>query len=273
MIITPNICCLVGAKLSAQLVGIAGGLISLSRIPACNLISLGKEKRNISGIPSATFNKHAGVLQYCEIALSTPRNLQKKALKLIASKVSLMARIDSYKNLPDGSEGSKMKKEVINKIKKWIEPDKARVKKALPIPEEKKRNKRGGKRVQKRKEKYGQTELMKQANKVAMTGGNDEYGDSVMGLTVGMVNSRDTGKIRATKIKESKLFAKNIHKKVVKLGGSGGGSSGMASSLVFNSNQGMELVNPNAGKERLAEANRKWFASNSGFASALPKMI
>ena len=47
-------------------------------------------------------------------------------------------------------------------------------------------------------------------------------------------------------------------------------SNGMASSMVFTPVQGMELVNPDAMKDRVKEANRKWFSTNAGFQSAVP---
>jgi U4/U6 small nuclear ribonucleoprotein PRP31 len=41
--------------------------------------------------------------------------------------------------------------------------------------------------------------------------------------------------------------------------------------MVFTPVQGMELVNPDANKDRVREANKKWFSQDSGFQSALPK--
>jgi U4/U6 small nuclear ribonucleoprotein PRP31 len=41
--------------------------------------------------------------------------------------------------------------------------------------------------------------------------------------------------------------------------------------MVFTPVQGMELVNPDAAKDRVREANRKWFKDNAGFQSALQK--
>ena len=51
----------------------------------------------------------------------------------------------------------------------------------------------------------------------------------------------------------------------------GGQTSGLATSMVFTPEQGMELVNPDAMKERVQKANQKWFSESSGFQSALPK--
>ena len=50
-----------------------------------------------------------------------------------------------------------------------------------------------------------------------------------------------------------------------------GNTSGMASSMVFTPVQGMELVNPDANKERVREANKKWFSDQAGFMSQKPK--
>ena len=47
-------------------------------------------------------------------------------------------------------------------------------------------------------------------------------------------------------------------------------SDGLASSVGFNQTSSMELVNPDANKDRVREANRKWFNENAGFQSALP---
>ena len=51
----------------------------------------------------------------------------------------------------------------------------------------------------------------------------------------------------------------------------GASTSGMASSMVFTPAQGMELVDPDANKERVREANRKWFNDNAGFQAAKSK--
>ena len=35
--LAPNLCSLIGVRIAAQLVGLAGGIIALSKIPACNV--------------------------------------------------------------------------------------------------------------------------------------------------------------------------------------------------------------------------------------------
>lgn len=265
--IAPNLSAMIGSDITAQLVGLAGGLIALSRIPACNVQVMGQEKKNLAGLSFMSATPHAGILNQCEIVRSRPPFLRRKALKIVAGKVSLAARIDSYQNTFDNTAGLRLLNEIMEKLDKQEEPGKARTKKALPIPEEKKRAKRGGKRVRKMKERFAVTELQKQQNRMAVTTDAGEYGDSAMGMDLGMIGSKDTGRLRAPVRKES-AFLKKAKKAV---SASSGATSGLSSSLAFTPVQGLELVNPNAAAERVREANNKWFNSQAGFVSAAPK--
>ena len=266
--IAPNLCCMIGSRIAAQLVGLAGGIIALSKIPACNLQVIGQEKRNLSGFSNIAAMPHIGILYYCEIIQNCPPYLRKRALKVVAAKVVLAARVDCYRHHPDGGEGQRMRKELEEKLEKWTEPPKAQTKKARPIPEEKKRNKRGGKRVRRWKERYLMTDIRAAHNKICFSDTVGEYGDSAMGQDSGMIGQQDGGgRTRAIKKKEVHLAKKQ--KKVVNM--SSGQTNGISSSLVFTPVQGLELVNPNAAQERVKEANKKWFDANSGFLSAAPK--
>lgn len=266
--IAPNLCTLIGAHIAAQLVGLAGGLIALSKIPACNIQVMGQEKhKNLIGLSLTSSMPHTGILYYCQLVQTCPPALRKKALKIVSAKVSLASRIDSYQSNYDTTQGERLKIEVEERLEKEQDPHTARTKKALPIPEEKKRSKRGGKRVRKMKERYMVTELGKQQNKMTFSTDVGEYGDSAMGTDKGMVGSKDSGRIRAPQVKESAFLKKQ--KKAVSV--SSGQTSGMSSSLAFSTVQGLELVNPNASMDRVKEANNKWFNSQSGFLSAAPK--
>ena len=48
----PNISALIGASLSARMIGLAGGLTSLSKIPSCNVQALGTSRKNLQGLAS-----------------------------------------------------------------------------------------------------------------------------------------------------------------------------------------------------------------------------
>lgn len=43
--VAPNIVALIGSRIAAQLIGITGGLIQLSKIPSCNLQVIGQVKK------------------------------------------------------------------------------------------------------------------------------------------------------------------------------------------------------------------------------------
>lgn len=53
--IAPNISMIVGATTAAKILGAAGGLVKLSKIPACNLILLGSQKKTLSGFVSSHY--------------------------------------------------------------------------------------------------------------------------------------------------------------------------------------------------------------------------
>jgi U4/U6 small nuclear ribonucleoprotein PRP31 len=192
--LAPNLCALVGARIGAQLVGLAGGIVALSKIPACNIQVMGQEKRGIGanryaglgGFSTLAAMQHTGILHYCDVIQGVSPAFRRKALKVVAGKVALVARVDSFQtpsvatsypssnNVPvqhtvvgrNGATGERMRREIEEKLEKAQEPDKARTKKALPIPEEKKKSKRGGKRVRKMKERYAMTDIRQQHNRI-----------------------------------------------------------------------------------------------------------
>ena len=67
--IAPNLCAIVGSSIAAQLVGLAGGLMLLAQIPACNVQVMGQEKKNLAGLSTINANSmpHVGILQFCDI--------------------------------------------------------------------------------------------------------------------------------------------------------------------------------------------------------------
>jgi len=265
--IAPNLCALIGSHVAAQLVGLAGGLIALSKIPSCNVQVMGQERKNLAGLSLTSAMPHTGVLYYCSLVQNCPLQLRRKALKIVAGKVALAARIDCYQNNFDTAPGEKLKQEIEERLEKEQGPETARTKKALPIPEEKKTSKRGGKRARKIKERFAVTEMQKAQNKMSITLDGGEYGDSAMGMDHGMVGSKDSGRLRAPVVKESKAL--KSQKKAVSVASVQ--SNGMSSSMAFSTVQGLELVNPNAAADRVRAANNKWFNSQSGFLSAAPK--
>mmetsp|Transcript_30848 Transcript_30848/g.67705 ORF Transcript_30848/g.67705 Transcript_30848/m.67705 type:complete len:547 (-) Transcript_30848:78-1718(-) len=276
--LAPSVCALLGPTTAARLVALAGGLAELSRIPACNLQVIGQHRQSAAargGMSSTHGQPHSGVLMECDLVSKCPKYLQRKALKTVAAKLALAARCD-YVNVETGrvrtaDAGKKFRAEIESKIEKWEEPDKAQTVKALPKPDLTTKKRRGGKRIRRMKERFEETELMKQANKRAFSKETGEYGDDAMGLTLGMLDTKEGGNLRIAteKRKMRQANTKASRKRAIQM--SSGTTNGLASSMVFTPVQGLELVNPDAQRDRVREANQKWFSQNAGFQSALPK--
>eukprot|EP00953_Heterococcus_sp_UTEX-ZZ885_P031647 16587-Heterococcus_DN1.PRE.7 len=282
-VIAPNVCAIIGSRIAAQLMGLAGGLVSMSRIPSCNLQRLSNQSQGTprrlnvsiacravgySAKASRSIALHIGLIIHSDVCQSAPPYLRMRALKVAAAKVTLAARCDVHGTDGNAATGLKFRAELEAKIEKWQEPDKAKIKKALPKPDEVKKSRRGGKRVRRFKEKFAMTDVRKEQNKMSFAGESYEYGDSAMGRDFGMLGKAG-GKMRAPAQKEQK---QTVTKKMRVANLSSGTTNGMSSSLVFTPIQGLELVNPNADKEqKVKAANAKWFDSSSGFMSARPK--
>jgi len=274
---SPNVCALIGPALAAQLLASTGGLHELSKIPACNLQLLGKNRSTSAsrgGMATQTRTQHAGYLIECDLVQSMPNYLKMKAVKAVAGKLALVARTD-HVNVESGRKrtndvGRKFHEELRQKFAKWEEPDKAQVVKALPKPDLTTKKRRGGRRIRRMKERFEETEMMKQANRRAFSTESGEYGDDSMGLTLGMLDTKDGGAMRNTveKRKMRQSNTKASRKRAIQM--SSGTTNGLASSMVFTPVQGLELVNPDANKEKVRQANKKWFSNNAGFSSALP---
>mgnify|MGYP000651606863 CR=1 FL=1 len=273
-IFAPNVSAIVGVAVSAQLISLAGGVVALSRIPSSNLQVVGQIKgKQLAGFSRAASGgqPHTGVIYDCDLVQGCPPDMRRKMLKVVSAKVALAARVDAYRTTTGGEEGKRLREELEQKIEKLQEPDQGRTHKALPIPEEKRKQRRGGKRFRKMKERMAISEQAKERNRLAMGTGRDdeEYGDSAMGLDKGMLGAAGSGQVRGPT--EKKLSFQNRKSKKALTASAGGQTDGLSTSLIFTPVQGMELADPNAVKKKVAEANSKWFGANSGFASAMPK--
>jgi len=91
---------------------------------------------------------------------------------------------------------------------------------------------------------------MKQANKRAFSKETGEYGDDAMGLTLGMLDTKEGGNLRIAteKRKMRQANTKASRKRAIQM--SSGTTNGLASSMVFTPVQGLELVNPDAQSTR-----------------------
>uniref|UniRef100_A0A224ZB24 U4/U6 small nuclear ribonucleoprotein Prp31 n=1 Tax=Rhipicephalus zambeziensis TaxID=60191 RepID=A0A224ZB24_9ACAR len=271
--IAPNLSQIVGASVAAKLMGVAGGLTNLSKMPACNVLVLGAQKRTLSGFSSTAVMPHTGFVYYTDIVQNTPADLRRKASRLLAAKCVLAARVDSFHESPDGTVGVSLREEVERKLDKLQEPPPVKQVKPLPPPIDQNRKKRGGRRVRRMKERFAVTELRKQANRMSFGEIEEDAYQEDLGFSSGQIGKSGAGRIRSaqvdekTKVRISKTLQKNLQRQQVY-----GGSttvrrhvSGTASSVAFTPLQGLEIVNPHAAESKASDSGAKYFSNTAGF--------
>lgn len=196
-VIAPNLSKVVGTSTAARLLTAAGGLTAFCKIPSCNVQTIGNNKKTNTGFSTAHMDRHSGFIALAEPVLAAPSDLRKKMIKIVSAKAALAARIDASQHSPRGEEGQKMRDEIDAKIEKLQEAPSLKVVKALPVPDEGPKKRRGGKRVRRQNQAYAMTELRAARNRMAFGEAEEEvgYGDETEGL--GM-STKQIGKIRAS---------------------------------------------------------------------------
>lgn len=200
--LAPNVVAIIGTSIAARLIGFVGGLDQLSRVPASNVLCIGSVEDKITTGLSSFGSKHRGIIFKCDLVQSSPSDLQQKIMRMVASKVVLAARVDMVNSHHTNSLGSGKSAQVgfgyrdmiEKRLAKLQEPPPKKVKKALPIPLEKPKPKRGGKKYRRMKERMQITELQKQRNRMGFNKAEDDDYGSELGL--GLLGSTDSGKVR-----------------------------------------------------------------------------
>ncbi|MCJ1423961.1 U4/U6-U5 snRNP complex subunit prp31 [Sticta canariensis] len=281
----PNLTALIGSLTAAQLLNFAGGLTGLAKTPACNIPPLGSKKQSQTGFATNVGVRHQGFLYHSPIIRGIPSDLKRQAMRIVAAKCVLAARVDRVHASPDGSNGLLLKNDTLARLEKLTEPPPNKGPRALPAPDDKPSRKRGGRRARKAKEATAMTDLRKAQNRMAF--GKEEkevgYGTGEGTKGLGMIGQANDGRIRGqqidqrTKAKLSKSnkgwggatplgtssslrgFGQNVgpgaNSTVLRgagqhglrtMGVGGMGTSGTASSVAFTPVQGLELVDPKA---------------------------
>lgn len=260
--------------------GLAGGLTNLSKMPACNVRSLGSTRKNLAGFSTSSIMPHTGYVFHADIVQNIAPDLRKKATTLVANKCTIAARVDAVHSYPDGSMGRKFRDEIERALDKLQEPPPVKLVKPLPAPIDQPQKKRGGKRVRKLKERLVITDLRKQANRINFGEIEDDAYQNDLGFSTGQMGKSASGRIRApqidekTKVRISKTLQKNLQRQQQLFGGTTTikkHTSGTASTIAFTPKQGLEINNPLAAEKKVNEANAKYFSNTSGFFSVKPK--
>uniref|UniRef100_A0A3B4WIP0 U4/U6 small nuclear ribonucleoprotein Prp31 n=1 Tax=Seriola lalandi dorsalis TaxID=1841481 RepID=A0A3B4WIP0_SERLL len=248
--IAPNLSIIVGASTAAKIMGIAGGLTNLSKMPACNLMLLGAQRRTLSGFSSTSLLPHTGFIYHCDVVQTLPPDLRRKAARLVAAKCTLAARVDSFHESSVGK--------VTAQKDGWVKPF---IIKQLCL-------------YRKMKERLGLTEIRKHANRMTFAEIEDDAYQEDLGFSLGQLGKSGSGRVRqaqvneATKARISKSLQRTLQKQSMTYGGKStvrDRSSGTSSSVAFTPLQGLEIVNPQAAEKKVAEANQKYFSNMAEF--------
>ncbi|PAV20798.1 Nop domain-containing [Pyrrhoderma noxium] len=262
--LAPNLSAIVGTTVAAKLLGVAGGLSALAKMPACNVHLLGTQKKIAAGFSSVTQNRHTGFVFQSELIQQTPPEYRLKVQRTTGAKCVLAARMDLERMRRDGSYGAELREKIDKQIDRLAAPPPTKVTKALPIPNDGPKKRRGGKRARKAKEAHAQTELRKLQNRMAFGEAEDEVGafDETKGL--GMIGSA-SGKVRASvgEVKSKAKMSKSNKLRTAAITRAAQQTSGTATSLVFTPVSGFEITNHAAAAQRIKEANEKWFGSGT----------
>ncbi|THH33635.1 hypothetical protein EUX98_g494 [Antrodiella citrinella] len=265
-VLAPNLSAIVGTTTAAKLLGVAGGLSGIAKMPACNVHLLGAQRKIAAGFSSVSQKRHTGFVYQSEIVQSTPPEYQLKVQRSVGAKCVLAARMDLERHRRDGGYGEELREKLEKHVDRLAAPPPGKIVKALPIPNDGPKKRRGGKRARKAKEAYAQTELRKMQNRMAFGDAEEEVGafDQTRGL--GMIGS---GKVRAgmgeAKSRAKMSKANKLRTAALAKASQSGGTqtSGTATSLTVTPVQGFELTNKAAAAARVKEANDRWFAGGT----------
>ena len=146
--VAPNLSAIVGTGIAAKLLGLAGGLQAFSRTPSCNIMLFGALKKTLATahMSAASQQRHTGFIFQSPVVQAAQPEDRRRAQRTVAAKCVLAARIDAGKSARDGSYGRTAFDDLQKRIAKMAEPPPNKLAKALPIPQETNRKKRGGKR-------------------------------------------------------------------------------------------------------------------------------
>lgn len=273
--LAPNVTALVGVEVASKLVGAAGGIMQLSRIPAGNIQVIGSGgRKHLAGLSSASVGLHSGFIAEAPLVAEVAPEYKKQAQRLLSAKVSIASRVDAGGDHADGNFGRKLYDEIVGKLDKLSEPAPLKTVKPLPIPDSERKKRRGGKRARKLKELYAQSEASKQKNRLAFGEKAEEevfVGDRMEGL--GMLGSGNLRTLSGSSERDTRLrehLKKQVQGKLATTGSSGMRSastaataSASASASVLNDDS-ITLVNKSA-PVHANNNNSKYFNLNSGF--------
>jgi len=265
-LIAPNLSAVVDSSLAAQLMAAAGGITPLANMPACNIQVLGAQKKNMLGFSKALSKVHLGLFGTLEMVKNAPPSCQIKLVRMLATNCAKAARVDLARTCPSGSIGRQLNENMLKRFDKIQEPAPAKLRKPLPIPDDKPRKRRGGKKYRNMKAKMAMSEVRKFQNRINFgEEAQQEYRDT--GIGMGLLG-KNIGKVRVN-IKNNKMqLTKKQRSAQDKMHRTQ--ASGLASSIAFTPMRTeIELVNPDNMRAPQRREPTEIFSKESGFKTVL----
>jgi nucleolar protein 56 len=115
--VAPNFTELAGSMLSAKLIAKAGGLEKLAKMPSSAIQLMGAEKSLFRFLHGKGKSPRFGLIYNHPFVLNAPEKFKGKVARILASKLSIAAKLDFYSK---EYKGDKLKKELEEKVKKAL---------------------------------------------------------------------------------------------------------------------------------------------------------
>lgn len=168
----PNLLSIVQLPTAVRLVAYRGGLKELAATSSANLVSLGAPKTQLG---HTLGQPRRGFVYGDAIVKSVPPQHKLQAVRMVCAKVVLAARVDLAHGSPDGAQGALWRSQIMNRIEKLAVAPPSATDRALPVPEDKKSKKRGGRRARRLKQQLMPTEKQRQRNRMAFGKASADY--------------------------------------------------------------------------------------------------
>ena len=274
--VAPNLSAIIGASSAAKLMGAAGGLSALSKMPSNHVALLGQETRASAGYSYSSTFPHTGFIYHSYLVQKLPRDFRRKVARIVGAKCSLAARVDRFHRSPKGDIGISFREQIVKTIANIQYPSSIKKVKALHAVPKVPKQRRGGRRVRKIKERFAVTRVRKQANRMNFGELREDIYQSDLGINLGNIDKNRIGcgirmpQIDArTKVRMSQTLKKSLQTTHAWVGASTlqrrADVSGKSSRFAVTPLQGFEIVNPQVVEKRVCDLEAKYFLPYASF--------
>ncbi|KAF9764858.1 Nucleolar protein 56 [Nosema granulosis] len=115
-IVAPNLAVYLGEYIAAKLIVLAGGILNLAKAPASTIQLLGAEKSLFKALKERSDTPKYGVLYHSSFVVKTNAKDKARISRFIASKISILAKIDYFSSNRTKDYGTEIKKLTEKKI-------------------------------------------------------------------------------------------------------------------------------------------------------------